>query len=75
MPKSPALAFLMGMLPGALLATVIVLHIMANKVEAHEKALAASIDQAITTNQEQTALTQKVIAAWRARAEACEAQK
>jgi hypothetical protein len=74
MPKSPALAFLMGMLPGALLATLIVLHVTANQIEAHSAATYASFSAAERTNQEQSDMAQKVIDAWRGRAETCEAK-
>jgi hypothetical protein len=74
MPKSPALAFLMGMLPGALLATIIVLHIVTNQVQAGNAAVSASIESANAETQKTVNTAQKVIAAWQSRAETCEAK-
>lgn len=74
MPKSPAQAFLLGIISGALLATLIVLHVMTNKVEAQQQSTYASMDSAEKRNTGTQEMALRVIAAWQSRAQACEAK-
>jgi hypothetical protein len=74
MTKSPFLNFLMGVVAGGLLATILVLHIVTNQVEARNAAISASLDGTAKANADNLALAQKVIDTWRGRAETCEAK-
>jgi hypothetical protein len=74
MTKSPILNFLMGMVSGGMLATILVLHITTNQVEARNAAMQQSLDGASQSTQQALGTAQKVIDAWRGRAEACEAK-
>ena len=74
MTKSPIVHFLMGMISGGLLATLLVLHIVTNQIAARNAALSASLDGAAQSSQEALGTAQQVIDTWHARAEACEAK-
>jgi hypothetical protein len=74
MTKSPILNFLMGMVSGVLLATILVLHIVTGQVEARNAALSSSIAGANEETRRTVDTAQKVIDTWRGRAETCEAK-
>jgi hypothetical protein len=74
MTKSPILNFLLGGITGGILATIIVLHIVTNQVQAGNAAVSASIESANAETQKTVNTAQKVIAAWQSRAESCEAK-
>jgi hypothetical protein len=64
----------MGTVSGGLLATILVLHIVTNQVQAGNAAVSASIESANAETQKTVNTAQKVIAAWQTRAETCEAK-
>lgn len=74
MSKSPILNFLMGMVSGGMLATIVVVHILANQVQARNAQVQQSIEGANAETLQTVHTAQKVIATWQARAEACEAK-
>jgi hypothetical protein len=74
MTKSPILNFLMGIVAGGLLATILVLHIVTGQVEARNAAIRSSLDGANAETRTVVDTAQKVIAAWQTRAETCEAK-
>jgi len=74
MTKSPFLNFLMGVVAGGILATIVVLHILTNQVQARNAAISSSLDDAAATSRQALGTAQKVIDTWQARATACEAK-
>lgn len=72
MTKSPILNFLMGTISGGMLATILVLHIVTNQVQAH----AAEIGDSFRALNEKAAtregILQQTANAWQGRAEKCE---
>jgi hypothetical protein len=74
MTKSPFLNFLMGVVAGGILATILVLHIVTNQVEARNAAISSSIAGANEETRRTVDTAQKVIDTWQARATACEAK-
>jgi len=74
MTKSPILNFLLGMVAGGMLATILVMHILTAQVEARNAAIRSSLDGANAETRTVVDTAQKVIAAWQTRATACEAK-
>jgi hypothetical protein len=74
MTKSPFVNFLLGVVAGGMLATILVLHIVTNQVEARNAALSSSIAGANEETRRTVDTAQKVIDAWQTRATACEAK-
>jgi hypothetical protein len=74
MTKSPILNFLMGMITGGMLATILVVHVFTNQMLARNRQANETMDSAAKANADNLALAQRVIDTWQTRATACEAK-
>lgn len=72
--KTPLLSFLYGTFLGAAIATIIVLHIVTNQVQARTAQVNAILDSRTQQTQDAGDLALRTVAAWQQRAETCEAK-